>query len=142
MRCTARRSTNPCRYSTEHQVGTCTDQTRIRAFFARGVVLAQHAHKCKGAELVSRTQAAIRHIKEGLDLAKSNPRYSFLVYNGSVHMWTVLRPLMRATLWQHALEPLQTLHALVTSLQGHQAWKTRIAGALAHSLAEVRACVA
>jgi hypothetical protein len=42
-------------------------------------------------------------VQRGLELAASNARYLFLVYNGSVHHWHVSRPLQRPGLRHHLL---------------------------------------
>jgi hypothetical protein len=99
-----------------------------------------HAHNTcneKGEKLITGTKAAIEQIELGLGLAKTSQRYSFLLYNGSVHFWHVARPLMRPGTW-HLLHPhLSSLLPVVLGLAGHDKWKVQLAVALAMCLGEV-----
>lgn len=50
----------------------------------------------QGQPLIDGTLESIKHVMKGMDIATSNARYLFLVYNGSVQHWHVARPLQRA----------------------------------------------
>jgi hypothetical protein len=48
----------------------------------------------QGQPLIDGTLEAVRHVLAGLSLAEQNSkRYTFLLYNGSVHHWHVVQPL-------------------------------------------------
>jgi hypothetical protein len=70
-------------------------------------------------------------------VAKANPRYAFLVYNGTVHYWHVSRPLQRDGM-RSALLPSQEafVQALLAAVTGQEEWKARCLGALALCYAE------
>jgi hypothetical protein len=127
-----------CRYSGKNEVLEGNNAAHIRAFYARGCILAHACHACKGEDLVAGTRAALKQIQEGLTMAKGSQRYSFLLYNGSVHFWKAARPLMRLGTWKELQEPLVALHAAVNGIEGHKAWKAQVAGALGQCLGEVR----
>jgi hypothetical protein len=75
-----------------------SDQFLARALF---VCAACDAHvveeeKLNGSAAVRQRLKAVDSILSALDIAQDHsPRYDFLVYNASVHYWTVVRPLLR-----------------------------------------------
>jgi hypothetical protein len=68
-------------------------------------------HVCvcaQGKPLVEGTLEAVAHVLRGLQLSAASPsRYTFLVYNGSVHHWHVSRPLHTVGLRHHLLPSLE-----------------------------------
>lgn len=106
--------------------------------FLQGKILGFNARGCKGAELVTRVTAALDEVQQGVKLAQASSRCAHLVYNGSVHFWHIARPLMRPGGWQHLQPHLAALLPQVQALAGHEAWKARIAAAMAACLGAVR----
>jgi hypothetical protein len=52
--------------------------------------------RLNGSAAVRQRLKAVDSILSALDIAQDHsPRYDFLVYNASVHYWTVVRPLLR-----------------------------------------------
>eukprot|EP00698_Gefionella_okellyi_P006460 TRINITY_DN1579_c1_g1_i1.p1 TRINITY_DN1579_c1_g1~~TRINITY_DN1579_c1_g1_i1.p1 ORF type:complete len:2326 (-),score=648.42 TRINITY_DN1579_c1_g1_i1:972-7490(-) len=69
---------------------------------------------------------------KALDIAKSDKRYQFLVYNASVLYWQLARPLMRAGSRQHLLPSLEAFNkALDDSQEADMTWRTQLAVGLA-----------
>ena len=52
----------------------------------------------QGQPLIDGTLESIKYVIKGLDVAASNARYLFLVYNASVQHWHVSRPLQRSNM--------------------------------------------
>ena len=71
------------------------NQFLVRAYFALGKVQAAYCDGLKSTELLEGTMAALAQVQHGLQLAAElGAAHRFLVYNGSVHLWNVARPLM------------------------------------------------
>lgn len=87
----------------------------MRAHYALGGLVSAMSSGLKGQPLVDGTLEAVRHVLRGLDVVLGggstgggNPgRYTFLVYNGSVHHWHVSRPLQRPGLRHHLLPSME-----------------------------------
>jgi hypothetical protein len=109
----------------------------VNAHYIQAELHAHHACNKKGDKLISGIKSAIQQIELGLELAKTSQRYSFLLYNGSVHFWHVARPLMRPGTWHLVHSHLISLLPLVLGLAGHDKWKAQLTGALAMCLGEV-----
>lgn len=81
------------------------DQYFIRALCAKSILQHRHATHLHGAEALKARQEAMTTVLHALNLAETQFRAvstspedahaSALVYNASVHHWTVVRPLMR-----------------------------------------------
>ena len=74
------------------------NQFYCRALFARALVEAWKARPLNGASAVRQLLHAVQFILQALDIALkpgNRPRYDFIVYNSTVHLWNVVRPLMR-----------------------------------------------
>ena len=74
------------------------NQFWIRCQYAKGLLGMEYAKGLKGPDLVTATLEAIQHLIRGLEVAVTVPRYTFLIYNCSVHYWQVLRT-ARHTCW-------------------------------------------
>ena len=73
------------------------------------------------------TLEAVRHVLAGLNLAEQNARrYTFLVYNGSVHHWHAVQPLQRRGLRHHILPSMLAVMAALGKVPGHEEWKVRV----------------
>ena len=66
-----------------------------------------------------------------------NCRYTFLVYNGSVHYWHISRILQRDGLRAHLIASQQIVVEAVRKLPGKQDWLARLLLQLALALLEV-----
>ena len=76
-------------------VQPCRDQFLARAYFAMGRVQSAYCAGLKAQELLDYTMMALNHVQHGLKVAAElGVAHRFLVYNGSVHLWNVARPLM------------------------------------------------
>ncbi|GAQ78456.1 hypothetical protein KFL_000130380 [Klebsormidium nitens] len=72
------------------------DQFLGRALFAQGQLAAARCKGLKGLQLREAILAAAEVVLRGVRLAQElGPRHAFLVYNGSVHLWRILRVLNR-----------------------------------------------
>jgi len=107
-----------------------------RAKYIRGVVEATEARSLKGPELVERTLAATAAILEGMELAASYPRHTFLVYNGSVHFWHASWVLQREGMRKHVVDHLSRVVEYLRAVQGQDRWRSRLNIALARGQAE------
>jgi hypothetical protein len=65
--------------------------------------VSRRAAGLKGAALVAATLEAVRLIGQGVDIAASDPRWAFLVYNGSVAYWHAAAALQRDGARAHLL---------------------------------------
>jgi len=107
------------------------NQYYIRACYSQAVLDGVNAHVLKEPELISTVMVALSHLERGLDLAlepHNVSRYGFLVYNASVHLWNIVRPLMRPGS-SRTLVPLYTkvVEALQTVDSDNYAWRVRSA---------------
>ncbi|CAG9462689.1 unnamed protein product [Pedinophyceae sp. YPF-701] len=114
----------------------CKDQFWVRSMYARGLLKALSTRRAKGQELVDSTLQAANLIMAGMRQAGTNPRYKFLVYNGSVHFWHCSWPLHRAGLRHHVLAMTKECCALLQSVAGTSEWRAKLLLALARCLAE------
>lgn len=64
-----------------------------RAYFAKALIEGEVAKTLKGDESADQSLKAISYVMKGLDLALTDPRYHFLVFNASLHHWQLGRPL-------------------------------------------------
>lgn len=71
------------------------DQYMCRALYALAAVVTAKSAPLKGKPLVDGIQEAIKHLLAGLAIAQSTPRYTSLIYNGSVQYWHTSRHLQR-----------------------------------------------
>eukprot|EP00873_Tetraselmis_striata_P015149 jgi/Tetstr1/435413/TSEL_024322.t1 len=126
-----------CRYGAAFGKVELADQFLCRAYYARARVESARTRVLKGQDLITGTLDALKFLQQGLAVAKPNPRYAFLVYNGTVHYWHVSRPLQRDGM-RSSLLPSQEafVQALVASVAGQEEWKARCLGALAMCYAE------
>jgi hypothetical protein len=85
---------------------------------------------------VNGTLESIRHLMKGLEIASSNSRYLFLVYNGSVHHWLISKPLQRPQTRVHLLPSMEKIMQALDKVPGQEEWKVRNLMCLALCLAE------
>eukprot|EP00878_Enallax_costatus_P003385 GHUV01003594.1.p1 GENE.GHUV01003594.1~~GHUV01003594.1.p1 ORF type:complete len:309 (+),score=87.05 GHUV01003594.1:1597-2523(+) len=107
------------------------DQLMCRALFATGQLVSRLSSSFKGQALIDGVLEAIRYIMQGVELAAANPRYSYLVYNGSVHHWHAARPLQCEQQRQHLLPSLERLCQALEKVESQPAWRVRQYMALA-----------
>ena len=67
----------------------------IRAKFAYARLLAWMGCELKGEAADQRCRDAIEMVMQGINRATACERYTFLIYNGSVHFWNLARPLLQ-----------------------------------------------
>ena len=72
------------------------NQYYARALFMQGRYASVEAESLRGSVKVAQVSKAIQFIMSGLDIAKSDPKYNFLVYNASVHYWHVAKQMHRS----------------------------------------------
>eukprot|EP00200_Dunaliella_tertiolecta_P013666 CAMPEP_0202394750 /NCGR_PEP_ID=MMETSP1127-20130417/93597_1 /ASSEMBLY_ACC=CAM_ASM_000462 /TAXON_ID=3047 /ORGANISM="Dunaliella tertiolecta, Strain CCMP1320" /LENGTH=1471 /DNA_ID=CAMNT_0048997397 /DNA_START=145 /DNA_END=4558 /DNA_ORIENTATION=- len=113
------------------------DQFLVRAQYALGCLVSALSCGLKGQPLIDGTLEAVRHVLAGLSLAEQNSkRYTFLLYNGSVHHWHVVQPLQRAGLRHHMLPSMLAVMAALNKVPGHEEWKIRNMMSMALCLAD------
>ena len=74
------------------------DQFYCRALFVHALEEAKESRRLCGMAAVNQLQNSISFIDRVLDIAllpANEEQYAFLVYNASVHLWNICRPLMR-----------------------------------------------
>eukprot|EP00798_Chlamydomonas_sp_ICE-L_P031647 gene31647-6844_t len=101
------------------------DQYLCRAHYSLGKLVSEQSKRLKGKPLVDGTLESIKHVMKGLEIAASNPRYLFLVYNGSVHHWHVSRPLQCAEMRKHMLPSMEKVVVALEKVAGQEEWKVR-----------------
>ena len=69
---------------------------------------------------------------KGLDIATSNARYLFLVYNGSVQHWHVAQPLQRAQMRKYLAPSMEKVMQALEKVPGQEEWKVRKWGTQSH----------
>ncbi len=94
------------------------NQFLCRAHYALGKLVSERSKTLKGQALIDGTLESIKHVMKGLDLAASNPRYTFLVYNGSVQHWHVAQPLQRAQMRRHLLPSMDKVMLALEKVPG------------------------
>lgn len=68
--------------------------TRKTVGATAGTTAAAPTSCTQGQPLIDGTLEAVKHVLAGLSLADQNAkRYTFLLYNGSVHHWHAVQPL-------------------------------------------------
>ena len=120
------------------------DQFSARAHYASALVAheAVAAERRTGQALVQGTLSALEEIVKGVQAASrsASGRHSFLAYNGSVHYWTVSRPLQREGVRPLLLPTLEAVcSALATAaadVPGLDAWRARYLTLLARCTAD------
>ena len=102
------------------------DQYYVRALFVKGCLMQRSAvidDNLNGSELQAQTIKAAQYIIQGMAMAQSPTvlgleRYSFLVYNGSVHFWRITHFLqcegLRSLLLPHLQKVTDALAAVDT----------------------------
>ena len=113
-------------------------QFLVRAYYALGRVQAAYSYGLKAKELLDSTMAALSQLHHGITMAAElGPAHRFLVYNGSVHLWNVARPLMALPSTSAELVPLldTTIKALVATQEKDEkkdeSWQLQLNMALA-----------
>jgi hypothetical protein len=103
------------------------NQFYCRALFIKSLTEAQKAVPLSGAEAVRQLDKAISFILEAVEIAKANrPRYDFLIYNASVHYWTVARPLLRQGAYRYAIESMVKIVEALTEVDDpDKVWRIR-----------------
>jgi serine/threonine-protein kinase ATR len=113
------------------------NQFLVRAYFALGKVQAAYCDGLKSTELLEGTMAALAQVQHGLQLAAElGAAHRFLVYNGSVHLWNVARPLMALPTTAAALVPVleATIKALEVAQEADSSWRLQLSMALARCM--------
>ena len=113
------------------------NQFLVRAYFALGKVQAAYCDGLKSTELLDGTMAALAQLQHGLQLAADlGAAHRFLVYNGSVHLWNVARPLMALPTTAAALVPVleATIKALEVAQEADSSWRLQLSMALARCM--------
>ena len=77
----------------------------------------------QGQPLINGTLESIKHVMKGLDIATSNARYLFLVYNGSVQHWHVAQPLQRAQMRKYLAPSMEKVMQALEKVPGQEEWK-------------------
>ncbi|MEW5301509.1 MAG: hypothetical protein WDW36_004367 [Sanguina aurantia] len=113
------------RYGNGLAAAEVRDQFLVRAHYATALLVSALSKGAKGAAVIEGTLEAIKHLMRGMEVAVANPRYTFLVYNGSVHHWHVARPLMRESLRTVLLPSMERVVAALERVPGQEAWKVR-----------------
>jgi hypothetical protein len=108
------------------------DQVLARAYLAQATLLSRSAAGRKGDGLIDQTLKSLEFVTKALDIAASDPRYKFLVYNASIAYWRISRVLQRAGRSKHLLPTMQRISDAVNSLGPEDsAWKASICTCLA-----------
>ena len=94
-----------------------------RALYARAMVRSEAATGLKGEALVDGVHDALKSLLEGLEVALSDPRYLFLVYDASVHYWNISRPLQKPGTRRYLVESSSTIIQALQKVSGHEEWK-------------------
>ena len=129
------------------------DQHHVRALFASAELQALRAAAFGGHNRLQLVLSAIDTLLRGLAIAEKGgsagdaPSYRFLVYNGSVHHWNIVRPLLRMGYRRHAVSSLtRVAEALAAADDADLSWRVRhhlmVALCSAEASAEDRASAA
>jgi hypothetical protein len=114
------------------------DQFYCRALFCRALCESRviEEQELLGGKAVGQRLHALEFIKQGLDIAtKNTPRYSFLVYNASIHVWKILRASLRAQTARYFADMLlHVTNALVASDEASETWLIQFHSAAAFAL--------
>jgi tetratricopeptide (TPR) repeat protein len=100
------------------------DQFVCRALYARALVRSEAAKGLKGEALVVGVGDALKGLLEGLAMALSDQRYMFLVYDASVHYWSISRPLQKPGTRKYLVEASTAITQALQKVSGHEEWKT------------------
>ena len=108
------------------------DQHHVRALYTSAELQALRASVFGGYNRLQLVHAAIETLLRGLALAEKGgsagdvSAYRFLVYNGSVHHWNIIRPLLRFGYRRHAIASLlRFTEALARADDLDLAWRVR-----------------
>jgi hypothetical protein len=108
------------------------DQYFVRALYTSAELQSLRASLYGGRNRLDLVLAAIETLLSGLSLAEKggsagdSVTYKFLIYNGSVHHWNVVRPLLRPGYRRHAIFSLQKIaDALALAEDPDLAWRVR-----------------
>lgn len=113
------------------------DQYYIRALFCRGLLRSRESRAYNGNAKVSVVKEAIVFILQGLLIAEdrtatNSGNYNFLIYNASVHHWSIARALLREGARAHAIPSFaRVLAALTKADDPDLRWRSRQCIALA-----------
>ena len=112
-------------------------QFLVRAYYALGRVQAAYSYGLKAKELLDSTTAALSQLQHGITTAAElGLAHRFLVYNGSVHLWNVARPLMALPTTAAELVPYleTTIKALEAAQESDASWRLQLTMALARCM--------
>ena len=123
----------------------CQNQFYIRALFAYALVEGRklEVQNLKGEKAVEQVKKALEYIRKGISIIntpQNAQKYLFLLYNASISIWNVIRPLMRPGWAGECLEVIQEIFKVFFDDKGKDdvdyELKSRFLMLLAHSLAE------
>lgn len=116
------------------------DQFFCRGLFAKAKLESLSAQSLFGEESIARTLQAAASVMRAVDVCLNDanrPAYDFLLYNASLLLWQVIRPLLRNGLRSHAVEGLKRMvDALNTTQDSDKLWRGHLSTALARSYEE------
>ena len=117
------------------------DQFYCRALFVHALEEAKEARRFAGMAAVEQLLKSISFIERVLDIAllpANRVEYAFLVYNASVHLWNICRPLMRDGARKHYAKPFQRIiDGLETVNELDEKWRVKLLIALSTAYLEV-----
>eukprot|EP00002_Diphylleia_rotans_P029704 TRINITY_DN6063_c0_g1_i1.p1 TRINITY_DN6063_c0_g1~~TRINITY_DN6063_c0_g1_i1.p1 ORF type:complete len:2440 (+),score=492.40 TRINITY_DN6063_c0_g1_i1:241-7560(+) len=91
-----------------------TNQYLCRAYYCRAQIEGKSVENLKGPEAIQQCLYALSFVMQGLTLVQNDPKYQFLVYNGSVVYWQICRPLMQDRL---KVKLIPTMALIVKALE-------------------------
>jgi len=106
-----------------------SNQYLVRAQYTLGLVEAAECSAAKGEALIAGTLGALETIRKGLALSlELGPTHHFLVYNGSVHVYNVARPLLALKGGANELAAIfeEVLKALAAAADPDAEWRLRL----------------
>ena len=117
--------------------GPRATQHLARAYFALGRVQSAEAEGLKAQALADATLAALAQVQQGLQVAvELGASYRFLVYNASVWLWRIARPLVASDDGAAKLVPVleKVLKALDDAQEADAGWRLQLSMELARCL--------
>lgn len=93
-----------------------TNQYLARVYLVQAQLDGRRALLTKGQAHIDIIKRALKLVLKALDIAKTDKRYLHVVYNCSVVMWRVSRPLVRSGTVQHILEAFAAMSSAMASL--------------------------